>query len=541
MKGGAEERYLVTWQLGRCYKALGKVEAAKRKFQECIDKIWWIPLAYVALGEIAFEAAMSCRDGSRTGLTGASSAWAEAEHYFKTAQELASAHQPPDSNAFYPQPFFTWLPWWKLAELYERVDRYDQALFSILKALECDDLPHEQSRQAQGAVVTWRAIVKEQMTIKDDEAERDEGVQSSHSEENSNVIASSLKESVIARPLQPAEAISKAAKRKPRRRQRLLFIDALGSFTGALARTLEEDYQVKVLKAFDPRWVWWSDIAWFEWCDDNLVEATRYQDYEQQIICRIHGYEAYYSQCTRMVDWRNVDDVIFVADHVRDTAVRDTPEIELSHVHTIPNGVDLSEWSFAKRKHGHNIAFVGYLNSKKNIPLLLHLMEEIPPDYRLHIAGEFQDAGLESHFCHFVSRNGLSDRIIVSPWVDDVDSWLEPMNYLISPSMVESFNYAVAEAMAKGIKPLIYDWKGAREIWGDEFVFRTAGDLVNMLDTHSPYESRKYRRNAARFSLQRQIKALRRVLRGRKVPMSESLPVVGSTYVSTRRGKSLQE
>ena len=50
-----------------------------------------------------------------------------------------------------------------------------------------------------------------------------------------------------------------------------------------------------------------------------------------------------------------------------------------------------------------------------------------------------------------------------------MNEWLEDKDYLIHPSHYESFSYAVAEAMAKGIRPLINRWPGAEETWGDEF------------------------------------------------------------------------
>ena len=52
---------------------------------------------------------------------------------------------------------------------------------------------------------------------------------------------------------------------------------------------------------------------------------------------------------------------------------------------------------------------------------------------------------------------------------DKMNEWLEDKDYLIHPSHYESFSYAVAEAMAKGIRPLINRWPGAEETWGDEF------------------------------------------------------------------------
>ena len=80
------------------------------------------------------------------------------------------------------------------------------------------------------------------------------------------------------------------------------------------------------------------------------------------------------------------------------------------------------------------------------------------------------------------------------------------MDYIVSPSIVESFGYSIAEAMLKGIKPLIRDRQGAREMWPEECVWRDVGDFEALLQ--GPYDSARYRDWVLdRYSLERQFAA----------------------------------
>jgi glycosyltransferase involved in cell wall biosynthesis len=59
--------------------------------------------------------------------------------------------------------------------------------------------------------------------------------------------------------------------------------------------------------------------------------------------------------------------------------------------------------------------------------------------------------------------------------------WLEDKNYVLSTSIHESFGYGIAEAMARGIKPIIHDFPYAYEIWGEELLFRTVDEAVGLI------------------------------------------------------------
>ena len=51
----------------------------------------------------------------------------------------------------------------------------------------------------------------------------------------------------------------------------------------------------------------------------------------------------------------------------------------------------------------------------------------------------------------------------------DMNQWYEKIDYLVHPSLNESFCYVVGGARAKGIRPIIWKWGSASEVWGDDF------------------------------------------------------------------------
>ena len=92
---------------------------------------------------------------------------------------------------------------------------------------------------------------------------------------------------------------------------------------------------------------------------------------------------------------------------------------------------------------------------------------------------------------------------------------MDGIDYLISPSISESFSYVIAEAMLKGIKPVIYDRDGAEDIWSPLLVYNNVDDAVNMILPNSDYDSLYYRRLAEKYSLEHQMKIIKPILKGR--------------------------
>ena len=238
-----------------------------------------------------------------------------------------------------------------------------------------------------------------------------------------------------------------------------------------------------------------SDIAWFEWCTDMVVKASKLPKVCKNIV-RLHRFEAYTSW-PKKVNWENIDVLILVGNtHVKDALLAQVPDIESrTRIVTIPNGVNLEKYYFTKRNAGKNIACVGYLNVRKNPMLILQCMQKlnyINPEYKLFFGGNFEDPMLEQYLKHMVKALGLGDVVFFDGWQTDIVSWLADKQYIVSGSIGESQGMGILEGMAAGLKPVIHNFPGAEQIFGSKYLFNIAEQFCEQILSQE-YDSDEYR------------------------------------------------
>lgn len=257
----------------------------------------------------------------------------------------------------------------------------------------------------------------------------------------------------------------------------------------------------------------WADIIWLEWANELAIEITnKLPKGDKKIVCRLHSYEAL-SNYPQKLKWDNIDKVILVSNHMKEILENYHQNIFAQinqKIEIVPNGVNLNRFVFRTRENGYNIAVVANINYKKDPAAWLQVigyLKTFDSRYTLHIAGEFQDIRYENYFKYLIKQVGLEENVKLYGWVKDINSFLEDKNYLLSTSIHESFGYNIAEAMARGIKPIIHNFHGAREIWPEECVYNFIYEISEVLSTE--YKSEKYRRHVEdKYSLDKQIKLL---------------------------------
>jgi len=245
----------------------------------------------------------------------------------------------------------------------------------------------------------------------------------------------------------------------------------------------------------------WADVAWFEWCDPLIIEATKHPK-RCWIVCRLHSYEAFTDMPSK-VDWSKVDRLIFVNRSVEEIFRRQVPtEVPITIIH---NGVDVDRFNIpGDKEYGKKIASVGYINYKKNPALLLYCFKKIhayDPEYSLHIAGQHQDPRIQVYFEHFLGENPLP--VHFDGWVDDMPAWYADKDYVISTSLFESFHYSIAEGMSSGLMPLIHDWYGAKEIYPREYLFTDPDECLGLLKRMEKAERHQLAQENRRFIVER--------------------------------------
>lgn len=418
-----EERYKVIWHLGRALYRCGDESGARETFFLGVQERWDLPECYVALGDMALE-----RED-----------WEEAEHYFK----LACDRKQPLSGVFFSEDFYTWLPYHKLCEVYDKAGRHYEAILAGEKLLAFENLPEKHREEVESFMPRWADMV------------------------------------IASHPVRSGRSD----------RRNFLIVDRAGHFTRELAEHFREEFNVEALNAFVPQYMRWADVAWFDWCDENIVLASQAR-WDCRVICTFRSYE-YFTEHPSKVNWRNVDCVVFVAKHVRRLALEKFPGIRNTRICILPDGIDPDRFTYRERGHGRDIAWVGFLNHKKNVPLLLEIASQLR-DYRFHVAGTFQEERLRTYWEHYLRVSGLTN-VRFYGWVKDVNAFLEDKSYVLSTSLWEGTQVAVLEAMAKGIKPLVHAWIGAEELYGPGVtLYRNTAELREALKNDS-YHSREYR------------------------------------------------
>jgi glycosyltransferase involved in cell wall biosynthesis len=196
----------------------------------------------------------------------------------------------------------------------------------------------------------------------------------------------------------------------------------------------------------------------------------------------------YYTNLIEQVDWSKVGAVIMVNDFLADGFKKRTGV----KPHVVYNSVDPDEWTFKEREPGSNIAWVGFVNQKKNLPLALQIMHELPRDYVLHVAGDFQDAQSMDYAVHMANLMGIKVNFYGQIRAEHMDAWLEDKSYLLNTSISEGCPNSVLEAMAKGIKPVVHNWPGAEQQFRPFYPFYNIRIAVGDI-RRGDYDSNEYR------------------------------------------------
>lgn len=316
--------------------------------------------------------------------------------------------------------------------------------------------------------------------------------------------------------------LAEAQKRVPRRlKMAVVCLPGLESFLVDIVEQFQHTHDIRTCysgKGDDVgAAVQWADVVWIEWANQLAISLTNHPTLlkGKHVICRLHRYESY-TNMPGQVNWSAVDDLIFVAPHVKERLKLQIADIDRRvRTHIVYNGINLDRFRFVERQPGFDLAYVGFLNHLKNPPMLLQCLRQlvnIDDRYRLHVAGEFQGAEYSTYFKHMVSEMGLDRHIRLDGWVKDIPTWLTDKQYLVHTSMIEGHPVGIMEAMACGIKPVIHNFVGAGEIYPERYLWNTVEEFTRKI-TAGDYSSAEYRQFiATNYSLARQIDSIASII-----------------------------
>lgn len=274
---------------------------------------------------------------------------------------------------------------------------------------------------------------------------------------------------------------------------RIQIIDGWGKFWNGMAeRWTEQGHEVRKGPYWGPELVEWSDYTVFHPCDNNLKQASLRQEKPKGTLIAAEAVDIdIYSHHLGRVDWSFVDRLVFMGEHMRSFAnehygdkIAGVPQF------TIPGGVDMRRFTLQERRgSGYDVAWVGRLWIAKNVFGALQIFNQLLQadggnPWRLWLRGDkyHPPDWWRRHVESYIKANPLlKERVTFTPRAKNMNEWYEGKDYLLQTSFKEAFGYVVAEAAAKGIKPIVQMTTGADAIWPREWVFQTHADAVRML------------------------------------------------------------
>ena len=266
-------------------------------------------------------------------------------------------------------------------------------------------------------------------------------------------------------------------------KHKILVVDEIGSFTSDFIEHLKanKEYEVIVSHYAGADMISWADRVFVEW-GSQQAEILSKQIPERTVI-RIHGYEAYTGAC-RNIDFSKIRGVIFVAKHIMEMCI-ERFNISRDKCSVVSNGVNLDKFFITSECDNKTIGYAGYMNEKKNPFLLLQLIKE-NPDYTFHLRIDFQ-----SPFWKDTFDFELADckNVVYHGRYKDLNDFWNKVDNVVSTSIIESFSFNVAEAMACGCRPLIYNWRGAKDIWDNKWIFKDNKGFKKMLKSKADSQS----------------------------------------------------
>lgn len=222
----------------------------------------------------------------------------------------------------------------------------------------------------------------------------------------------------------------------------------------------------------------WADLIISEWTLGNAVWYSKHKKPHQRHITRFHLQERE-TRFPAKLEIDNVDMIVFVGKYIQEEAVEKF-HLPLSKTCVIGNLVDLKKYALPKSVGSEfNIGVVGTVPKRKRLDLAFDLLEDLlekDSRYTLHVKGPRPDSfdwlwarTAEREYYELlwnrIRKSPHGNRVIFSPGGDNVAEWFQNIGFILSSSDFESFHMAVAEGMCSGTIPIIWDWKGAEDIY----------------------------------------------------------------------------
>ncbi|MEN6306220.1 MAG: tetratricopeptide repeat protein [Anaerohalosphaeraceae bacterium] len=204
-----------------------------------------------------------------------------------------------------------------------------------------------------------------------------------------------------------------------------------------------------------------------------------------------------YNPVLKSVCWNTIDQVLVCGTTEQaDMLTEQIHDIhKKTHVQMTEEPLDIQDWTFTQRSRGKRLGAVGPFNACNNPMFLIQCMQKLnylDRDYRLYLAGEFQDKAIERYCRNVVSRMNLEGVVFFDGPLSNLQSWLRDKHYFVHGSINPAGMHNVWAAMASGVKPVVHGFAGAEEWMDSRYLFMIAEEFCAVIQS-SEYQPGQYR------------------------------------------------
>lgn len=251
-------------------------------------------------------------------------------------------------------------------------------------------------------------------------------------------------------------------------------------------------------EAYSKECINWADIIFCEWGLGNAVWYSNNKLNYQKLIIRVHSQERR-SKFYEKFNIDNIDKVITITPYMFEE-VSKYMNIPRYKINMIFNYVDCNKFEKSKDENAkYNLGIVGICPKSKRLDLAIDIIEKLwekdtryklyikgklPNEYAWLMAKEDEKIYYENIFKR-INNSKYKDNIVFDGFSTDVDIWFSKIGYILSPSDFEGSHVSVAEGIASGSVPIIFNWDGADTIYQQEYICKHVDDAVKMITENS--------------------------------------------------------
>lgn len=239
-----------------------------------------------------------------------------------------------------------------------------------------------------------------------------------------------------------------------------------------------------------------ADVIFCEWCLGNVKWYSHHKKPYQRLVARFHLQERDLPYLAES-NFENIDHLCYVSEFIRREGQR-VFGFPFEKTSVIPNLIDEKKFT-PKKKTGdsrYTLGIIGVVPARKRLDRALELLEFLleeddrfclrvkgkhPLDYVWLLKRNDELAYFQSVFERINANPKLRHKVIFDPPGDDVNEWFTMVGFILSPSDFESFHMAIGEGMLTGATPIIWNWDGASEIWGEEWIIKTCAEAKGII------------------------------------------------------------